>query len=126
MLEEELTWLCIVCIVAVAISFYVRYIIAGLFEDVANNKGASSHEQTMAWRLCFWLGTVGYIYVAALPNYKAVLNTTGKAEQNPSTSPSNAFLNQTPIVPKDSWKCPECGRYNANYVGTCGCGTRKP
>lgn len=102
MLEEELTWLYIVSIVAIAIFFYVRYIIAGLFEDVANSKGASSYEQTMAWRLCFWLGTVGYIYVAALPNYKAVVNTTGNAEQHSSVSPSEAFLNKTPIVPKDS------------------------
>lgn len=113
----------IVSIVAVAIFFYVSYIIAGLFEDVANSKGASSYEQIMAWRLCFWLGIVGYIYVAALPNYKAVSNQTGNVEESSSTSPSNAFLNKTP---KDSWKCPECGRYNANYVGTCGCGTRKP
>ena len=24
------------------------------------------------------------------------------------------------------WKCPKCGRINANYVGTCGCGKLKP
>ena len=23
-------------------------------------------------------------------------------------------------------KCPKCGKINQNYVGTCGCGTRKP
>ncbi len=23
------------------------------------------------------------------------------------------------------WKCPRCGRVNANYVGTCGCGYEK-
>lgn len=74
----------------------------------------------------FWLGTVGYIYVAALPNHKTVPNKTSNVEQSSSASPASAFLNQTPIVPKDSWKCPQCGRYNANYVGTCGCGTTKP
>lgn len=26
---------------------------------------------------------------------------------------------------KDEWKCPNCGKINANYVGTCGCGTSK-
>lgn len=26
----------------------------------------------------------------------------------------------------NEWKCPKCGRINQNYVGTCGCGTRKP
>lgn len=24
------------------------------------------------------------------------------------------------------WVCPKCGKENANYVGTCGCGERKP
>ena len=24
------------------------------------------------------------------------------------------------------WKCPSCGKYNHNYVGTCGCGEAKP
>ena len=24
------------------------------------------------------------------------------------------------------WYCPNCGKPNANYVGTCGCGTKKP
>lgn len=24
------------------------------------------------------------------------------------------------------WKCPSCGKYNHNYVGTCGCGETKP
>ncbi len=26
----------------------------------------------------------------------------------------------------NEWKCPNCGRVNQNYVGTCGCGTKKP
>lgn len=25
----------------------------------------------------------------------------------------------------DEWKCPKCGRINANYTGTCACGERK-
>ena len=24
------------------------------------------------------------------------------------------------------WKCPNCGKINQNYVGTCGCGAAKP
>lgn len=30
----------------------------------------------------------------------------------------NSFLN-------GGWKCPECGKMNASYVGTCGCGYNK-
>lgn len=26
----------------------------------------------------------------------------------------------------NKWYCPTCGKENQNYVGTCGCGTRKP
>ena len=26
----------------------------------------------------------------------------------------------------NEWKCPNCGKVNQNYVGTCGCGTLKP
>ncbi|MBQ9514575.1 MAG: hypothetical protein IJR57_00555 [Ruminococcus sp.] len=27
---------------------------------------------------------------------------------------------------ENEWKCPNCGKINQNYVGTCGCGERKP
>lgn len=27
---------------------------------------------------------------------------------------------------RKSWICPKCGKRNNNYVGTCGCGARKP
>ncbi len=31
------------------------------------------------------------------------------------------------LISSDSeWKCPNCGRTNRNYVGTCGCGEEKP
>lgn len=28
-------------------------------------------------------------------------------------------------IPSDKWKCNNCGTINANYVGTCRCGTSK-
>lgn len=30
------------------------------------------------------------------------------------------------IASSNEWKCPNCGRVNQNYVGTCGCGEVKP
>ena len=30
------------------------------------------------------------------------------------------------IAGENEWKCPSCGKINQNYVGTCGCGERKP
>ena len=29
-------------------------------------------------------------------------------------------------IPTDGWVCPKCKKVNAKYVGTCGCGERKP
>ena len=42
-----------------------------------------------------------------------------------------AVPNNIPRAPQGSagpneWKCPTCGVVNQNYVGTCGCGTRRP
>lgn len=28
-------------------------------------------------------------------------------------------------IPTNGWRCPDCGRVNASYVGTCACGRRK-
>lgn len=28
-------------------------------------------------------------------------------------------------IPSNGWRCPDCGRVNASYVGTCACGRRK-
>ena len=30
------------------------------------------------------------------------------------------------VAGENEWKCPKCGKINQNYVGTCGCGERKP
>ena len=35
-----------------------------------------------------------------------------------------AYQNREPSA--NEWKCPACGTVNQNYVGTCGCGARKP
>lgn len=52
-------------------------------------------------------------------NLEAKLSVlSGEAETNTSVKKStlrNTFM----------WKCPECGKENADYVGTCGCGFEK-
>lgn len=40
-----------------------------------------------------------------------------------TVSKTNIFSQQSAALP--DWTCPSCGRINAGYVGTCGCGTRK-
>lgn len=46
------------------------------------------------------------------------------------TSPAIFHDNNRGLAPKrggspGSWKCPQCGRLNSSYVGTCGCGHAK-
>lgn len=45
------------------------------------------------------------------------------------TIPTKNTIHSKPTtVEKDenTWECPNCGKINQNYVGTCGCGTLKP
>ena len=51
-----------VCLIALL----VNYIIAKHMEDVAIAKGYD--KKAHAFAMCFWLGPIGYIYVAMLPN----------------------------------------------------------
>lgn len=45
------------------------------------------------------------------------LNSSADSSQRAPQSAEPAF---------NEWKCPKCGAINQNYVGTCGCGERKP
>lgn len=43
-----------------------------------------------------------------------------------STKLNSYHISQSgPTVNVNFWKCPKCGKINANYVGTCGCGERQ-
>lgn len=39
---------------------------------------------------------------------------------------SNRSRSSAPVNSTYGWKCSACGRVNADYVGTCACGKRKP
>ena len=51
-------------VVIIVLAIVVNYIIARKFEAVAEMKG---YRDIHAFALCFWLGMIGYVYVAALP-----------------------------------------------------------
>lgn len=44
--------------------------------------------------------------------------------KNISNALSSALIAQK-LAESDEWKCPNCGKINKNYVGTCGCGQHK-
>lgn len=58
----------VIILVVIALLFYLQWIIAGLFKEIVYLKGHADYYMQVAWRLCFWLGIVGYFYVIALPN----------------------------------------------------------
>lgn len=47
----------------------------------------------------------------------SIFSDSGRSNRNRASAPVNSTY---------GWKCPSCGRVNANYVGTCACGKRKP
>ncbi|MCH5202053.1 MAG: hypothetical protein J1F17_02495 [Oscillospiraceae bacterium] len=49
-----------------------------------------------------------------------------KTTEIAKNSASSAATKRAVEVTDDMWKCPACGKYHKNYVGTCGCGMRKP
>lgn len=97
-----------------------------------------SYDLGFLWFLLIAVGGIATAYFSALVMYAIgesaenstlILQEMKKSETNSSkvesifkdTNTKNNALNNT-----NSWKCTSCGRVNANYVGTCGCGTRKP
>ena len=55
-----------VYIIALFVVLFINYIIANHMKFVATLKGYG--DDAHAWAMCFWLGIIGCIYVAALPD----------------------------------------------------------
>lgn len=52
---------------------------------------------------------------------KKYFTQSGRTGGKPSSQ-----RNPKEVDPMKEWQCPNCGRINANYVGTCGCGQVRP
>jgi len=57
----------LVSVVIPAICLIVYITISGMFYRIALEKG---YDNMSRWGVCFWLGIVGWIYVASLPDLK--------------------------------------------------------
>lgn len=62
-----------------------------------------------------------YAIIEVLDNQEAILKRLSSSEPVGSTHLSHL------ASPTDAsgWKCNKCGKINADYVGTCGCGANK-
>lgn len=59
------------------------------------------------------------VYIAEKPTLEK------KEIKSENTKSKNAFEEKREPSANE-WKCPKCGKINQSYVGTCGCGEKKP
>lgn len=114
-------------VLGAVVALGVNALISARFADIAEIKG---HDENYFW-WCFLLGVPGYLMVVALPDLEA----RPRVERKPAPSimhsshPNAGGVTRTTSgqsVSANSWKCPNCGRINANYVSNCACGKNKP
>ena len=70
-------------IVLLAIYITIQYNVSRMFENIALDKGYGPDAHPFA--MCFWLGIVGYIYVAAMPKLSSD-EITKKQETDTATN----------------------------------------
>ena len=96
----------IVGIISLVVAIIIQKDLATNFYDVAREKGYNDRKY---FRICFWLGLPGWILVAALPNRSKKSDSVQNRE------------NDNILLANNGWRC-SCGRVNASYVSSCGCG----
>lgn len=103
------------------------------------------NEKSVAiFTLIIWIGvSIGSSIVLSIGRTKLMeyfsdsSNTTYTPTYNGATPSSPIFKDSNsataptataaPVTPSnDEWKCPNCGKINQNYTGTCGCGQQRP
>ncbi len=113
--------------------------------NLARNKGYS---YGLWWLFGFLLFLVALIVILVLPDkneqnsaaaaapregaeqlkiYKDLLDqgVLNQQEFNRKKDEILSGSSEDNALPPNFWRCPSCGRINAGYVGTCGCGQQK-
>lgn len=86
---------------------------------VVSNKG---YAENWFWK-GFFLGHWAFVEAASLPDcyiqegYTVNTKLLKRAEDD---------ANEEKVQKGLAWKCSECSKINANYIGTCACGSSKP
>lgn len=72
-----------------------------------------------------FLFLIGFIFLKVFQNQetKALISWE---RYSTKSSEEKIIDKRTKTISENEWKCSSCGRINQNYVGTCGCGQRKP
>lgn len=71
------------------------------------------------------IGTVILVALGEILEHLKVLSRRVSEVESKLSSVERKDKESDDIAYKGSWKCPQCGRVNASYIGTCGCGQTK-
>lgn len=96
-------------LLVVIIYLVIGFITGRMMENVAADKGYG--EEANVFAMCFWLGIIGCIYVAALPdktlqkqNQKIIDLLSAKEDKS-----SNTYTNSDSSALKHLFRCDKCG-----------------
>ena len=84
---------------------------------------------TIIWFVCgiftTAVGTVILVALGEILEYQESISKRISEIEGKLSSVERKDKESDDITYKGSWKCPQCGRVNASYTGTCGCGQIK-
>lgn len=106
----------------IALAFYWMSQVLCKLENIEKALGADGENETL------------------LSGINNLINNTKNAVSNQNVAGSSTSANTNTTVNRsynavppenreagaNEWKCPNCGKINQNYVGSCGCGQTKP
>ena len=99
-------------VIGIIIILFINYCIARKFEGIAFQKGYD--DGAGSFRMCFWFGIVGILYVIALPDRNLAYMIRKIGSKIPRSEDQNA---------SSLYKCPECGEpINRNTTECPWCG----
>ena len=103
--------LIILPIIIAFVALFIHWYLALKFEQIAFMKGYDKSAHSLA--MCFWLGMIGYIYVAALPvKVKALPSHAEKAQDEAHNGEKRSIYTCSRIVVTkkcSSGNCTMCG-----------------
>lgn len=71
------------------------------------------------------IGTVILVALGEILEYQESISRRISEVESKISSVERKDKESDDIAYNGSWKCSQCGRVNANYIGTCGCGQTK-
>lgn len=127
----------IICAQSILLDAFALYASIPLLGNLWFGDLYGDEKSVAIFNLLIWIGiSVGASIALSIGKNKIIDSFADFSSKNSSTSAYTTNINTSPIF-KDSntpittpsakeWKCPNCGKINQNYTGTCGCGEVKP